>query len=97
MTTLEKLEQISAPAPSDWREKAQWRKDNCDWLRKSHFEQQLGCCVGGYRCKLGHEPSETGRKDGGDETIHQQNRERAGEFVLTDHLQVRICFGNHIG
>ena len=35
MTTLEKLEQISAPAPSDWREKAQWRKDNCDWLRKS--------------------------------------------------------------
>ena len=35
MTTLEKLEQSSAPAPSDWREKAQWRKDNCDWLRKS--------------------------------------------------------------
>lgn len=35
MTTLEKLKQISEPAPSNWREKAQWRKDNRDWLRKS--------------------------------------------------------------
>lgn len=35
MNTLEKLQQISEPAPSDWREKAQWRKDNRDWLRKS--------------------------------------------------------------
>ena len=35
MNTLEKLKQISEPAPSDWREKAQWRKDNRDWLRKS--------------------------------------------------------------
>ena len=35
MTTLEKLQQISEPAPSDWREQAQWRKDNRDWLRKS--------------------------------------------------------------
>lgn len=35
MTTLEKLKQISEPAPSNWREQAQWRKDNRDWLRKS--------------------------------------------------------------
>ena len=35
MNTLEKLKRISEPAPSDWREKAQWRKDNRDWLRKS--------------------------------------------------------------
>ena len=35
MNTLEKLKQISEPAPSNWREKAQWRKDNRDWLRKS--------------------------------------------------------------
>ena len=35
MTTLEKLKQISEPAPSNWRERAQWRKDNRDWLRKS--------------------------------------------------------------
>lgn len=35
MTTLEKLKQISESAPSNWREKAQWRKDNRDWLRKS--------------------------------------------------------------
>ncbi len=35
MTTLEKLKQISEAAPSDWREQAQWRKDNRDWLRKS--------------------------------------------------------------
>ncbi len=35
MTTLEKLKQISEPAPSNWREKAQWRKNNRDWLRKS--------------------------------------------------------------
>ena len=35
MNTLEKLQQISTHAPSDWREKAQWRKENRDWLRKS--------------------------------------------------------------
>ena len=35
MNTLEKLQQISVPAPSDWKEKAQWRKENRDWLRKS--------------------------------------------------------------
>ncbi|MBQ3734343.1 MAG: helix-turn-helix domain-containing protein [Bacteroidales bacterium] len=35
MNTLEKLKQISEPAHSNWREKAQWRKDNRDWLRKS--------------------------------------------------------------
>ena len=35
MNTLAKLQQISVPAPSDWREKAQWRKENRDWLRKS--------------------------------------------------------------
>lgn len=35
METIEKLQTISTAAPSDWREKAQWRKDNRDWLRKS--------------------------------------------------------------
>ncbi len=32
---LDKLKAISSPAPSDWREKAQWRVDNRDWLRIS--------------------------------------------------------------
>lgn len=35
MTTIDKIQTISAEAPSDWRKNAQWRKDNRDWLRKS--------------------------------------------------------------
>lgn len=35
MDNLEKLENISLPSQTDWREKAQWRKDNRDWLRQS--------------------------------------------------------------
>ena len=35
MNALEKLKQISEPAPSDWREQARWRKENRAWLRKS--------------------------------------------------------------
>ena len=30
---LDKLKSVSSPAPSDWREKARWRKDNREWLR----------------------------------------------------------------
>ncbi len=35
MNALEKLKQISEPAPADWREQARWRKENRAWLRKS--------------------------------------------------------------
>ena len=32
---IRKLGEISSPAPSNWREHAQWRKDNREWLRVS--------------------------------------------------------------
>ena len=32
---LKKLEELASPAPSNWREKAEWRQDNRDWLRLS--------------------------------------------------------------
>lgn len=32
---LEKLKEISEPAPSDWREKAKWRQENRYWTRYS--------------------------------------------------------------
>lgn len=32
---VERLKLLMSPAPSDWREKAQWRKDNREWLRLS--------------------------------------------------------------
>lgn len=33
--TIKKLEAIASPAPSDWREKAEWRVKNREWLRIS--------------------------------------------------------------
>ena len=33
--TIKKLDAISSPSPSDWREKAEWRVNNRDWLRIS--------------------------------------------------------------
>lgn len=32
---VKKLEAIASPAPSDWREKAEWRQENREWLRLS--------------------------------------------------------------
>lgn len=32
---VKKLEAIASPAPSDWRKKAEWRRDNREWLRLS--------------------------------------------------------------
>lgn len=33
--TIKKLEKLMSETPSDWREKAQWRRDNRDWLHVS--------------------------------------------------------------
>ena len=33
--TVKKLEAIASPAPSNWRELAEWRRNNRDWLRMS--------------------------------------------------------------
>lgn len=35
MTTIEKLKEIQSTTPSGWREKAIWRKENRNWLKKS--------------------------------------------------------------
>lgn len=34
-TALEKLKEIASPAPSDWKVKAEHRRDNREWLRIS--------------------------------------------------------------
>lgn len=34
-TPLEKLKEIASPAPSDWKAKAEYRRDNREWLRIS--------------------------------------------------------------
>lgn len=34
-TALEKLKEIASPAPSDWKAKAEYRRDNREWLRIS--------------------------------------------------------------
>ncbi len=34
-SVLDKLKELSSPAPSDWRKKAEWRVANRDWLRMS--------------------------------------------------------------
>lgn len=34
-SVLDKLKELSSPAPSDWREKAKWRVANRNWLRMS--------------------------------------------------------------
>ena len=32
---MEKLKEIASPAPSDWKAKAEYRRDNREWLRIS--------------------------------------------------------------
>ncbi len=34
-TPLEKLKEIASPAPSDWKAKAEYRRDNREWMRIS--------------------------------------------------------------
>ena len=34
-TPLEKLKEIASPAPSDWKAKAEYRRDSREWLRIS--------------------------------------------------------------
>ena len=35
METIEKLNALKSYTPSEWREKAQWRRENREWLKKS--------------------------------------------------------------
>lgn len=35
METIEKLNALKSSTPSEWREKAQWRRENREWLKKS--------------------------------------------------------------
>ena len=35
MGAIDKLKRIMVPAPSNWREKAEWRRNNREWLRVS--------------------------------------------------------------
>ena len=35
METIEKLNALKSSAPSEWRKKAQWRRENREWLKKS--------------------------------------------------------------
>lgn len=37
MNLSEKLEQLSSSKPSRWQQKAEWRKENRTWLKKSAF------------------------------------------------------------
>lgn len=34
---VSRLEQFRSPTPSRWREKAEWRRANKEWLRYSQF------------------------------------------------------------
>ena len=34
-TSVERLRKYQAPSPSKWREEAEWRRDNREWLRRS--------------------------------------------------------------
>ena len=42
MNNIEILKANQSATPSKWREKAEWRKENCEWLKKS---QQIALTV----------------------------------------------------